>query len=113
MSLHESAIRRPITYILLFIVITSLGIVSLIQLKPELLPDLSFPVVAVSTRYEGVGPEDIETLITRPIENAVATVNRVKEVSSTSREGSSSVIIQFEWGTDMDIAALDVREKID
>ncbi len=113
MTIYESAIKKPVTYMMIFIAITAVGIVSLIRLKPELLPDISFPVIAVITRYEGVGPEDIETLITRPIETAVSTVNRVKEVSSTCSEGSSMVIIQFEWGTNIDIASLDVREKVD
>jgi HAE1 family hydrophobic/amphiphilic exporter-1 len=112
MSIFESAVRRIITYIMVFIAIGIFGIVSLLRLKPELLPDITFPTAAVMVTYSGVGPEDIETLIVRPIEESVATVNRVKEIRSTCREGIGVTTIDFEWGTDMDVAVSDIREKI-
>jgi len=112
MNLAESAVKRAITYIMVFIAIGALGIVSLLRLKPELLPDITFPTAAVMVTYSGVGPEDIETLIVRPIEESVATVNRVKEIRSACREGVGIVTMDFEWGTDMDVAVSDIREKI-
>jgi len=112
MNLFESAIKRAITYTMVFIAIGVFGIVSLLRLKPELLPDITFPTAAVIVRYSGVGPEDIETLIVRPVEESVATVNRVKEIRSTCREGVGTTIIDFEWGTDMDVAITDIRERV-
>ncbi|MCJ7646557.1 efflux RND transporter permease subunit, partial [bacterium] len=72
MNLAESAVKRAITYVMVFIAIGIFGIVSLFRLKPELLPDITFPTAAVIVTYSGVGPEDIETLIVRPIEESVA-----------------------------------------
>jgi len=112
MNLFESAIKRAITYTMVFTAIGVFGIVSLLRLKPELLPDITFPTVAVIVRYSGVGPEDIETLIVRPVEESVATINRVKEIRSTCREGIGTTIIDFEWGTDMDVAVSDIRERV-
>jgi len=112
MNLAESAVKRAITYVMVFIAIGIFGIVSLLRLKPELLPDITFPTAAVMVTYSGVGPEDIETLIVRPIEESVATVNRVKEIRSSCREGIGITTMDFEWGTDMDVAVSDIREKI-
>ena len=112
MSLFESAIKRAVTYTMVFIAIGVFGIVSLLRLKPELLPDITFPTAAVIVRYSGVGPEDIETLIVRPVEESVATINRVKEIRSTCREGVGTTIIDFEWGTDMDVAVSDIRDRV-
>jgi len=112
MKIHDLAIRRGVAFTMLFLALIVLGLVSAIRLKPELLPDIEYPVITVMTSYQNVSAEDIETLITRPIEEAVSTVSRVKEVSSVSKEGISIVMVEFEWGTDMDAAALDVREKI-
>jgi len=112
MNLAESAVKRAVTYIMVFIAITAFGIVSLLRLKPELLPDITFPTAAVIVTYSGVGPEDIETLIICPVEESVATVNRVKEIRSSCREGIGITTIDFEWGTNMDVAVSDIREKI-
>ncbi|PIP13072.1 MAG: hypothetical protein COX49_03045 [bacterium (Candidatus Stahlbacteria) CG23_combo_of_CG06-09_8_20_14_all_40_9] len=107
------AIKRGVTFTMLFLAIMGIGIVSLLRLSPELLPDIEMPVAGVIATYSGVGPEDIENLVTKPIEGAVATVTNVSELTSIVREGRSVTLIQFAWGTDMDIAAADIREKID
>jgi HAE1 family hydrophobic/amphiphilic exporter-1 len=112
MKLHDLAIRRGVAFTMLFLALIALGLISVIRLKPELLPDMEYPVISVITTYQNVSAEDIETLITRPIEEAVSTVSRVKEVSSISKEGTSIITIEFEWGTDMDAAALDVKDRI-
>ena len=96
-----------------FIGVVAVGVVSFFGLKIDLYPDISFPTVLVVTSYEGVAPEDVETLITRPIEEAVASVEDVDEVESSSREGVSLVNVKFKWGKNMDIASLDVREAVD
>lgn len=112
MRIHDLAIRRGVAFTMLFLALGALGLFSAIRLKPELLPDIKYPVISVMTTYQNVSAEDIETLITRPIEEAVSTVSRVKEVSSISKEGISIVMVEFEWGTDMDTAALDVKDRI-
>jgi HAE1 family hydrophobic/amphiphilic exporter-1 len=99
--------------LMVYIAIVGIGLVSLLGLSIDLYPDISFPTVMVVTTYEGVAPEDIETLLTKPIEQAVAAVEDVDEVESSSREGVSVVEVKFKWGKDMDIASMDVRQAID
>ncbi len=113
MGLPNLSTSRPITFLMLFIAILAVGVVSLSSISIDLYPDIDFPTVTVVTTYEGVSPEDIETLITKPIEESVASVEDVDEVSSASREGLSVVTVKFKWGKDMDIASLDVREAVD
>ena len=112
MSLPSISVKRPITTFMVFAAIIVIGIFSLRQIPIDLLPDISYPAMAVITDYEGAAPEEVERMVTEPIERMVSTVNNIKEVSSISYEGRSLVLINFTWGTDMDAAANDVREKI-
>ncbi len=89
------------------------GVVAFEQLAVDLLPDITYPSVTVRTDYEGAAPAEIETLVTRPIEDAVGVVNNVVAVTSSSRADTSEVTLEFAWGTDMDFASLDVRERLD
>ncbi|RQW03269.1 MAG: efflux RND transporter permease subunit, partial [Calditrichaeota bacterium] len=89
------------------------GLYSLWQLKVDLYPKLEFPVLAIITQYTGVGPFDMENIITRPIEEAVSSVENIKKVSSTSTQGLSLVSLEFEWGADMDQAEIDVRNNLE
>ena len=89
------------------------GMVSLFRLKINLLPDLTYPTLTVRTEYPGAAPAEIENLITKPIEETLGVVKSVNRVSSISRSGQSDVILEFAWGTNMDYAGLDVREKLD
>jgi len=89
------------------------GLIALQDLKVNLLPDLSYPTLTVRTEYRGAAPEEIETLLTRPVEEAVGVVKNVRTVKSVSRAGQSDVILEFAWGTDMDRAGLEVREKLE
>ncbi len=107
------AIRRRITFIMIYLAVVGFGIYSLTRLNPELLPNISMPIAGVIARYPGAGPEEVENLVTKPIEEAVATVNGATEITSTIREGTSMTIIKFTWGYDMDQAAFDIRDKID
>jgi HAE1 family hydrophobic/amphiphilic exporter-1 len=109
----DFALKRPITVLMLIIVVIILGSVSLTRVGLDLLPEMNFPIAAVITEYRGVGPEEIETLITRPLEETLGTVTNVKQISSITASGSSIVLIEFNMGTDMDFAALEMREKID
>ncbi len=113
MNLSKLSVNRPVTAWMLILVAVILGAVSLVLLPIDLYPEIEVPVVIVMVDYSGVAPEEIETLITKPIEEAVARVSDLKDVSSISREGSSVVVAQFEYGTDMDFAALEMREKVD
>jgi HAE1 family hydrophobic/amphiphilic exporter-1 len=89
------------------------GFVSLSRLKVNLLPDLSYPTLTVRTELTGAAPLEVENLITRPIEEAVGIIRNVRQVRSVSRSGQSDVILEFVWGTDMDLAGIEVREKLD
>ncbi|MCB1054657.1 MAG: efflux RND transporter permease subunit, partial [Acidobacteria bacterium] len=83
------------------------------QLATDLLPDITYPSLTVRTTYDGAAPLEVESLVTRPVENAVGVVNNVVRVTSSSRTDTSEVTLEFSWGTDMDLAALDVRERLD
>lgn len=112
MNLPELGVRRPVTAIAVFIVILILGLVSLSQLGIDLMPDITLPAVSVTTTYPGAGPEDVETRVTKVIEDAVSTVPNVEKVTSTSQENVSATVVYFKWGTNIDAAAMDVRDKL-
>jgi HAE1 family hydrophobic/amphiphilic exporter-1 len=97
---------------MIILIVSLFGVICFFRLGLDLLPELEYPVCSVVTTYEGVASEEIETLITQPIEEMVSTVQRVKRVTSTSQEGVSAVVVEFEWGTNLDFAAQDIREKI-
>ena len=113
MHITELSIRRPVAVAMFFLGVILLGIVSLSRLSVDLLPDLSYPKLTVWTTYPGAAPEEVETMVTKPIEEAVGTVPGVRRIESVSREGVSLVTLEFLWGRDMDFAALNVREKLD
>ena len=113
MSLPEIATRRRVTIGMVTLTFVLFGLIGLSDLKVNLLPDLSYPTLTVRTDYEGAAPAEIENLVTEPVEEALGVVKNVKRVHSISRTGESDVILEFAWGTDMDMAALDVRDKLD
>lgn len=113
MKISESAVKRPVTVLMCVLIVIILGIVSYTRIPLDLMPDMDIPVAVVSTTYQGVGPQEIEKLVTKPLEQAVGTVQDLKTISSSSSEGSSLIIVQFNYGVDMNNAALDLREKVD
>jgi HAE1 family hydrophobic/amphiphilic exporter-1 len=113
MSLSDFSVRRSVTASMIILIILIFGIASFSRLPIDLLPDLTFPFVTIVTKYEGVGPEEIEESLTELIEGAVNTISGVKKISSISKREFSIVSVEFEWGTDMDIAPVEIREKID
>src|SRR5262245_1349176 len=113
MKVVEFATRRRVTILMVTVAIVLFGFVSLSRLKLNLLPDLSYPTLTVRTDLPGAAPLELETLITRPIEESVGIIRNVRSVRSVSRAGQSDVILEFAWRTDMDLAGIDVREKID
>src|SRR5690606_20407146 len=113
MSLASRSIRRPVAVAMLFIAIIFLGLISFFRLPVDLLPDIAYPRLVVYTAYPGVAPAEVERLVTAEIERQVAAVPGVERIESVSREGISLVTLRFAWGTDMDFAALNVRERLD
>jgi HAE1 family hydrophobic/amphiphilic exporter-1 len=113
MSIPRFAIHRPVSMFMISAVIVLLGSISLIRLPVDLMPDVSFPSLTVRVSYPGVGPREIEQTITRPIEQAMAAVAGLEQLNSNSNEGSSSVRLNFAYGTDLNIAADDVRSRLD
>jgi len=113
MSIPRLAIARPVTMFMLSFVVMLLGAISLSRLPVDLMPDISFPSITVRVSYTGVGPLEMEELITRPIEQAVSAVAGLDQINSTSSEGNSTVRLNFTWGTDLNEAADEVRTRID
>ena len=113
MNISEFSIHRPVFTVMLMLAIVAVGLVAVSRLPIDLMPDLTFPTLSISTTYENTGPEEIEQIITRPIEEAMSAVPGVEEVFSVSSEGSSNVRVMFAWGTDLDAAADDMRERLD
>ena len=112
MNLPKFSVDKPVTITMIVLIIVVFGFISFSRLGLDMLPDIEFPVVSVITSYSGVTSEDIENVLTKPIEDAVSTVKDVKSVSSISQEGISVVMIEFNSGTNVDFAAQDLRDKI-
>ena len=112
MKLVDVSVKRPVGIIILAIALLVLGAVSLNGLALDLLPDIEFPVAAVLTSYPGAGPEEVENLVTRPLEGALATLEGLENLQSISVAGQSIVIVQFKFGTSLDFALLDIRDKV-
>ncbi len=104
---------RPVTVTMVTVALLLFGIVALMRMPVELLPELGYPSITVQTEYTDAAPAEIEELVTRPIEELVGGVPGVIAVESTSREGLSEVVLDFAWGTSIDDAMADVREKLD
>jgi HAE1 family hydrophobic/amphiphilic exporter-1 len=113
MSIPAIAIRRPVTMFMISSVIILLGTISLTRLPVDLLPDVTYPTVTVRVGYTGVGPLEMEQIVTRPIEQAVSAVAGLEQVNSNSSEGNSNVRLSFAWGTDLNVAMDDLRTRLD
>jgi HAE1 family hydrophobic/amphiphilic exporter-1 len=113
MTIIDFSIRRPVTVFVFSAAAVVFGLVAFDDLAVDLLPEITYPSLTVRTEYEGVAPTEVEALITKPLENAVGVVNNVVKVSSSSRMNISEITLEFGWDTNMDLAALDVRERLD
>jgi HAE1 family hydrophobic/amphiphilic exporter-1 len=113
MSIPRLAIERPVTMFMISAVVTLLGLISLTRLPVDLMPEFEQPTLNVRTSYPGVGPLEMEELITRPLEQAVSAVPGIVRVTSESSEGNSRVQLNFEWGSDLSEAADEVRTRVD
>jgi len=112
MKLPEFSVDRPVSASMMTLIVVVVGFISLAGLGLDMLPDIDFPVVTVVTSYEGASPEDVEVTLTKPIEQTVASVSGVKSVNSSSMEGASVVMVEFESGTNLDFAAQDLRDQL-
>lgn len=113
MFISGMSVKRPVTTLMVMLIAVLLGFISLGRLPVDLYPEIEVPVAIVSVNYSGVAPAEMETLISKPLEQSLSTLSNLDEISSISSEGSSLVVVQFQYGTDMDFAALEMREKVD
>ncbi|MCJ7586882.1 MAG: efflux RND transporter permease subunit [Candidatus Aminicenantes bacterium] len=112
MKLPEFSVHRKVTTTMLVMILVVVGFISLSRLGLDFFPDLEFPTVSVITTYQGASSEDIEKTITKPLEQVVSSVSRVKKVTSQTSESLSVVTVEFEWGTSLDFGAQDLRDQI-
>lgn len=113
MKLVDLSVKRPVGVIMLVIAALVLGVISLKNLAVDLFPEMDIPVAVIVTTYTGASPQEVEQLVTRPIEGAVGALEGIKMVESTSSPGSSLVILQFDWGKKIDDSMNDIRERVD
>ena len=113
MNIPHFSVKRPVFISMAACIVLILGGVALKSLPVDLMPEITFPALSINTTYEDASPEEMELLVTRPIEEAVAAVTGVDTISSTSGEGASNVTIEFTWGTNLDEAASEVRDRLD
>jgi len=113
MKISKFSVQHPKLTMMVVLIVIIIGGISLRRLPIDLMPDITYPTINVSATYENASPQEVEELITLPIEEAMSAVPGVEEVSSTSSEGSSRVTVSFAWGTDLDTAANDVRDRLD
>ncbi len=112
MSIYGNAVKRPITTIMIFVALLVMGFYSLNKLPIDFYPDIDFPAISVITTYAGASAADIETNVTRTIEDNLNSVGNLKNITSTSRDNMSIVVCEFEWGTNLDEASNEMRDAI-
>ena len=112
MLLPEFGVKQPVTNLMIFLAIIVMGVMAIIFLPIDLMPEMEIPAITVITTYRGASAEDVETAITKNIENDLSIVSNVTELVSYSREGVSNVICRFNWGTNLDEAANEIRERL-
>ena len=113
MSLTAAVQKRPIAVTMVFLGLVLLGFLSWQRLPLELIPNINYPQLTIVTSCENMAPLEIESLVTKKVESALGTVGRLRRLRSYSREGVSLVVLDFEWGTNMNYVSLDIREKLD
>ncbi len=112
-GLVELAVRRRVSVVMVALAVTAFGVVGFQRLPVELFPDIRYPSITVQTDFPDTAPQEIETLVTRPVEEAVGVLRGLQTVRSVSRPGVSEVTLEFDWGSDMDFLSMEVREKLD
>jgi HAE1 family hydrophobic/amphiphilic exporter-1 len=113
MNLTEFSMKRPITVLMIFLCFLVIGLISSRLLPLEFFPDISFPYIGMNFPYPGSTPEEVERLITRPAEEVLATIGDIKNMYSNSNDGGANIQLEFEWGTDVELKALEAKEKLE
>ncbi|UOE59951.1 efflux RND transporter permease subunit [Priestia filamentosa] len=113
MKIVQFSVLRPIAMSMVIFFLIILGSVSVKNMSIDLFPELTFPTAVVTATYDGASPTEVENLLAQPIEGAMGTIPNIEKVSSVSQNGGALVLVQFNWGTDMDFATLKMREQID
>ena len=113
MKLPEFSVKQPIATLMLFLAMGLIGAFSLTRLNIDMLPDIDPPVVSILTAWRGASASDVETEVTEPIEDHVNTVNNLDTLTSKSLDNLSAISCKFDWGTDLDVATNDIRDKLD
>ncbi len=113
MSLARLSVAKPVTVVMRILSLVLLGAICLTRLPVDLLPRVSLPTVAVNVTWPNVAPAEIEAQVTRPIEQAVSSVSNLYEVSSSTSEGRATIRVQFAWGTDVALAAVEVLQQVE
>ena len=113
MSIPRFAIERPVMMTMISSIIILIGGISLVRLPVDLLPDISQPTISVRVNYTGAGPQEIEELITRPLEQQLSAVAGLEQMNSSSSEGNSQIRLNFTWGHDLNEAMDDIRTRVD
>ncbi len=112
MSIYSASVKRPVTTILVFVALMVMGLYSLVQLPVDLYPEMELPFVVIYTTYPGASASDIESNVTRPLENSLNSISKLKEITSTSSDATSVVFMNFEYGTNLDEASNDIRSTL-
>ncbi|MDD5618020.1 MAG: efflux RND transporter permease subunit, partial [Candidatus Omnitrophica bacterium] len=113
MNLPEFGVKRPVTNLMIFSAIIIIAVYSLMRIGIDSMPKIEPPVITIIASYPGASPEEVETKVTEPLENQLATTPGLEKITSTSSEGASSIRLKFIWGTDLDAASNDVRDRIE
>ncbi len=113
MKLIDFSIKRPVTVSMVAVAVIIFGLVSAYRLPIGLLPTITYPALTIETKYRGAAPAEVENLITKPVEEAVGVISGIQRIVSRSKAGLSQVVLEFEWGRNIDFAQMDVREKLD
>ncbi|MEM7262716.1 MAG: efflux RND transporter permease subunit, partial [Planctomycetota bacterium] len=112
-TLVELAVRRRVSVFMTSLAVIAFGVVGYSRLSLELFPEIAYPSISVQTDFPDTAPQEVENLVSRPVEEAVGVLRGLQTIHSVSRSGTSEVTLQFEWGTDMDLMSMEVREKLD
>ncbi|MGM0508309.1 MAG: efflux RND transporter permease subunit [Fusobacteriota bacterium] len=110
--LSRFAISKPVTTIMLVVTMFAMGLISMVGIPVESMPEMDFPVVTVQVSYEGVAPADMDDLVADPIEGAIEGVDEIEDIQSYSNEGATFVVVWFDWGVDLDQKVIDIKDKI-
>ncbi len=113
MNISKLSVKRPVAMAMVVLVFVVIGLYSFTSLPIDMFPNMTMPMAVVSASYSGVAPQEMENIVTKPIEQAIASTSNIKNITSSTSEGNSMVMAEFEYGTDMDIASMDMREKLE